>query len=305
MVTKRVALVGKPEVGKTTIKKVIFEGEDPNELVLFPLEATIGMKHSVHNFMDLTISLLDTPGQSLPILLKDEEKQIISFENTGAIIYVFDYPTWITDSQDIIDDIQSLYKINKKHQFGAKIILFLHKIDLLIDKKIGSKLDLIRKQIARQLNLPEELPLYFTSLHPNLIYTISNAVSDTFSNFSEDSLNLKKIIKNKISELSKTICFVSNQDNNLIIQVSSPSFDTTVLYYLYEKIYQTSKSPEKSLAKSRFVNAGSKILILATENFSEIHPNFNQLSIFSETLEENELNELVKDIRDELEQNYN
>jgi len=41
MVTKRVALVGKPEVGKTTIKKVIFEGEDPNELVLFPLEATI------------------------------------------------------------------------------------------------------------------------------------------------------------------------------------------------------------------------------------------------------------------------
>ena len=305
MVTKRVALVGKPEVGKTTIKKVIFEGEDPNELVLFPLEATIGMKHSVHNFMDLTISLLDTPGQSLPILLKDEEKQIMSFENTGAIIYVFDYPTWITDSQDIIDDIQSLYKINKHHQFGAKIILFLHKIDLLIDKKIGSKLDLIRKQIARQLNLPEELPLYFTSLHPNLIYTISNAVSDTFSNFSEDSLNLKKIIKNKISELSKTICFVSNQDNNLIIQVSSPSFDTTVLYYLYEKIYQTSKSPEKSLAKSRFVNAGSKILILATENFSEIHPNFNQLSIFSETLEENELNELVKDIRDELEQNYN
>ena len=305
MVTKRVALVGKPEVGKTTIKKVIFEGEDPNELVLFPLEATIGMKYSVHNFMDLSISLLDTPGQSLPILLKDEEKQIMSFENTGAIIYVFDYPTWITDSQDVVDDIQSLYKINKHHQFGAKIILFLHKIDLLIDKKIGSKLDLIRKQIARQLNLPEELPLYFTSLHPNLIYTISNAVSDTFSNFSEDSLNLKKIIKNKISELSKTICFVSNQDNNLIIQVSSPSFDTTVLYYLYEKIYNTSKSPEESLAKTRFVNAGSKILILATENFSNVHPNFNQLSIFSETLEENELNELIKDIKNELEQKYN
>ncbi|HEA70564.1 hypothetical protein LCGC14_1051550 [marine sediment metagenome] len=305
MVTKRVALVGKPEVGKTTIKKVIFEGEDPNKLVLFPLEATIGMKHSVHNFMDLTISLLDTPGQSLPILLKDEEKQIMSFENTGAIIYVFDYPTWITDSQDVIDDIQSLYKINKHHQFGAKIILFLHKIDLLINKKIGSKLDLISKQIARQLNLPEELPLYFTSLHPNLIYTISNAVSDTFSNFSEDSQNLKKIIKNKISELSKTICFVSNQDNNLIIQVSSPSFDTTVLYYLYEKIYHTSKSPEESLAKTRFVNAGSKILILATENFSDVYPNFNQLSIFSETLEENELNELIKDIKNELEQKYN
>ncbi|KKN23116.1 hypothetical protein LCGC14_0908230 [marine sediment metagenome] len=305
MVTKRVALVGKPEVGKTTIKKVIFEGEDPNELVLFPLEATIGMKHSVHNFMDLTISLLDAPGQSLPILLKDEEKQIMSFQNTGAIIYVFDYPTWIADSQDIIDDIQSLYKINKKHKFGAKIILFLHKIDLLIGKKIGSKLDIIRRQIIRQVNLPEELPIYFTSLHPNLIYTISNAISDIFSNFSEDSLNLKKIIKNKISELSKTICFVSNQDNNLIIQVSSPSFDTTVLYYLYEKIYSAIKSPENSIAKSRFVNVGSKLLMATTESLSDIHPNFNLLSIFSEILEENDLNELVQDIKNELKQKYN
>ena len=43
MATK-VSLIGKPSMGKTTIKKVTFEGEDPNELILFPLEATIGIK---------------------------------------------------------------------------------------------------------------------------------------------------------------------------------------------------------------------------------------------------------------------
>ncbi|MFX1502531.1 MAG: GTPase [Promethearchaeota archaeon] len=305
MITKRVALVGKPEVGKTTIKKVIFEGEDPNELVLFPLEATIGIDYSVHEFMNMKISLLDTPGQSLPILLQDEEKQIISFENTGAIIYIFDYPTWITDSQAIIDDIQSLYKINKKHNFGSKIILFLHKVDLLIDKKIGSKLDLIGKQIDKQLDLPEKFPIYFTSLHPNLIYTIYNAISDTISNFSEDSLKLKEFLQKIIKDSSKTICFVSNKDGNLIIQSSSPDFDTSTLYYLYEKIYHSSKAAEQPLFNSKFINAGSKLLYVLVEDINKFHPDFKNLLFFSEILKENELNILINEVKKKLEQIYN
>ncbi len=305
MVTKRVALVGKPEVGKTTIKKVIFEGEDPNELVLFPLEATIGIKYSVHEFMDMKISLLDTPGQSLPILLQDKEKQIASFENTGAIIYIFDYPTWITDSQDIIDDIKTLYNINKKHNFESKIVLFFHKVDLLIDKKIGSKLDLIGKQINKQLDLPEDFPIYFTSLHPNLIYTIYNAISDIFSNFSKDTLKLKEIIKNIIKNSSKTICFVSNKEDNLIIQSASPDFDTTTLYYLYEKIYHSSKTTEHPISNSKFINAGSKLLYMLREDISNFHPNFKNLIFFSETLEENDLNELTNEVEKELGQIYN
>ncbi|MCK4287459.1 MAG: hypothetical protein KAX18_14710, partial [Candidatus Lokiarchaeota archaeon] len=52
-------------MGKTTLKKVIFEGEDPNELILFPLEATIGIKYSIHEFMNSKVSLIDAPGQSL------------------------------------------------------------------------------------------------------------------------------------------------------------------------------------------------------------------------------------------------
>ncbi|NVM35332.1 MAG: 50S ribosome-binding GTPase [Candidatus Lokiarchaeota archaeon] len=304
MITKRVAFVGKPEVGKTTIKKVIFEGEDPNELVLFPLEATIGIKYSVHEFMDMKISLLDTPGQSLPILLQDEEKQIASFENTGAIIYIFDYPTWITDSQDIIDDIQTLYTINKKRDFGSKIVLFLHKVDLLIDKKIGSRLDLIGKQINKQLDLPEDFPIYFTSLHPNLIYTIYNAISDTFSNFSKDTSKLKEIVKKTIKNSSKTICFVSNKEGNLIIQSSSPDFDTTTLYYLYEKIYQSSKATEQPISNSKFINAGSKLLCMLIEDIGKFHPNFKNLLFFSETLGENNLNEFANEIEKDLGQIY-
>jgi len=303
MATK-ISMVGKPEVGKTTIKKVIFEGEDPNELVIFPLEATIGIKYSVHDFMNLKISLLDSPGQSLPLLLEDEQKQILTFGDTSAIIYIFDYPSWIENSQDIIDDIKKIYEIKKKQEFDAKIILFLHKIDLLINKKIGSMLALIKRQVIRQLNLSEELPIYFTSLHPNLIFTVYNAISDIFSNYSRDSSNLKKLIKKIINGLSKTICVVSNQDNNLIIQVSSSDFDTSILYYLYEAIYKLSKSPEEPLSKSKFINAGSKILYMLGENISNYHSNFKDILFFSETLEEKDLNKLIYEVKEELGQYY-
>ncbi len=303
MATK-ISMVGKPEVGKTTIKKVIFEGEDPNELVIFPLEATIGIKYSVPDFMNLKISLLDSPGQSLPLLLEDEQRQILTFGDTSAIIYIFDYPSWIENSQDIIDDIKKIYEIKKKQEFDAKIILFLHKIDLLINKKIGSMLALIKRQVIRQLNLSEELPIYFTSLHPNLIFTVYNAISDIFSNYSRDSSNLKKLIKKIINGLSKTICVVSNQDNNLIIQVSSSDFDTSILYYLYEAIYKLSKSPEEPLSKSKFINAGSKILYMLGENISNYHSNFKDILFFSETLEEKDLNKLIDEVKEELGQYY-
>ena len=76
-------------MGKTTIKKVVFEGADPNELVMFPLEATIKTQFSVHEFLDTKIILLDTAGQSLSSLLHDDDKQTRTFENANAIIYIF------------------------------------------------------------------------------------------------------------------------------------------------------------------------------------------------------------------------
>lgn len=303
MATK-ISMVGKPEVGKSTIKKVMFEGEDPNELIIFPLEATIGIDYSVHNFMDLKISLLDSPGQSLPLLLEDEQKQILTFGDTSAIIYIFDYPTWIKNSQDILDDVRKIYEIRKKHGFESKIILFLHKIDLLITKKIGTMLALIRRQITKQLNLPEELPIYFTSLHPNLIYTTYNAISDTISRFSKDTSNLKEIVRKSIEGLSKTSCFVSNQEDNLIIQEMSNDFDTSILFYLYEKIYHLSKSSKFTTTKTSIISPGAKILNMVIEDINNYHPNFKYVILLSETIEQDGIIKIINELKKELNQYY-
>jgi len=292
-------------MGKTTLKKVIFEGEDPNELILFPLEATIGIKYSIHEFMNSKVSLIDAPGQSLQLILEDEQKQLIVFGDSSAIVYVFDYPTWISDSQDVLDDIKKIYEINKKHDFDAKIILFLHKVDLLIKKKIGSMLALIKRQVIKQLDLPEEIPIYFTSLHPNLIYTTFNAISNTISTFSKDTSALKDIIKKQLKNLSKTSCFVSNNDDNLVLQETTSDFDASILYYLYEKIYQLAKSSESISSGTSLVSLGSKLLTMRIEDIGSFHSNFKNLIIFSEVLENDDMTKIIDELKKELSQYFN
>ena len=284
-------------MGKTTIKKVVFEGADPNELVMFPLEATIKTQFSVHEFMDSKIILLDTAGQSLSKLLQDEEKQTRSFENANAIIYIFDYPSYIENSEEIINDIRRIYEINKEHNFNAQVILFLHKIDLILAQKIGFKLSIVKKQLNKLLDLPEELDLYYTSLHPNLIYTIYNALSETIGSFSEEISKFKPIIRKIIENLPKTICLVSNQSDNIIIQEMSNDFDTNTVYNLAEKIYETISTKEDIKA----ISLEAKIFYTVFKNISDLNSKFKKIMLLSETLERDELSEKISMIKIELE----
>lgn len=298
MATK-ITFVGKPGMGKTTIKKVIFEGENANELMLFPLETTIRTKFSVHDFMDLKISLVDTPGQSMPLLLEDEDRQEQTFENASVIIYLFDYAVWISQPQEIIENIKKIYDINVNGDYGAKIFLYLHKIDL-INQKIRGRLNIIKNDILNQLDLPEELPIYFTSLHPDLRFSIYNAISDTLSSFSEDTSKLNGIISKITTNLSRTICFVTNQNDSILIQNKSEDFDISLIENLQKKIFQLSQVSEDISLSIKIIDVGAKILYAAMDNISTFHSSFKKLIVLSETLGKNDLNDLVNTIKEEL-----
>jgi len=295
MVTKLI-FIGKPEVGKTTIKKVIFEGIDPNALILFPLEPTIGTSFSVHDFMDLKISLVDTPGQSLPIILEDEEKQANLFVNTSAIVYIFDYLMWISQSNDIVNDIKKIYEINKKSNYKANIFLFFHKIDL-ISKNMRNNLDVFESQILSELNIQESIPIYFTSLHPNLIYTIYNALTDIIGSFLLDITNLRNFLNKLISTLSKTICFVTNKNNCIIVRTMTNNFDKSLIYDLTEKLNQISinfKEKSEVEKKIEIIESGSKILSYIIKDLKNVYSQFNKIILFSEIQDNKILFEILE-----------
>ena len=130
--TKKILLLGNAGTGKTSIKKIIFEGMDPKDLLYNPLEPTRGMTPNVYSWLDLKLGLFDSSGQELDFLLdnEDDSEHKLAFENTDFIVYIFDYPSWISQSREITEQIQKILKIVKKNSLTSKVIIFLHKIDL-------------------------------------------------------------------------------------------------------------------------------------------------------------------------------
>ena len=117
----------------------------------------------------------------MPLLLKDENEQKIAFDDTDAIIYLFDFRIWVANSQEIIDEIQSILNIIKKKSYESNLILFLHKIDLMREENQEQTLQEIKSTVENQL----KLPIYFTSIYPNLIYSLYNAFYEILSSFSQ------------------------------------------------------------------------------------------------------------------------
>ena len=294
-------------MGKTTIKKVVFEKQNPDDLILFPLDATISTKYSVYDFMDLKLSLLDTAGQSLPIYLRDEDKQMEIFNDTSVLIYIFDYNIWLSNPQEIIDDIKTIYKITEDDKNGAKIFLFFHKIDLIyqINEEI---LSLLKSRVLNLLDLPVELPIYFTSLHPKLIYSIYNAFFDVLSNFSIEALTLRNVVQKIFNELSKTICFITNKDDYIINHIETKDFNIDLIHQLHEKLYHISKSTENLTTIdniSKIIELNSKHFYMAIDNLSKFHPNFKSAIVISETPHKEKVIEILKKMKSELSKTLN
>ncbi len=291
-------------MGKTTIKKFIFEKQNPDDLILFPLDSTISTKYSVYDFMDLKLSLLDTAGQSLPIYLKDEDIQMEIFNETSVLIYIFDYNIWLSNPQEIIGDIKAIYKINEDDKIGAKIFLFFHKIDLIyhLNEEI---LSFLKSRVLNLLDLPVELPIYFTSLHPKLRYSIYNAFFDALSNFSIEALTLRNSVQKIFNELSKIICFITNKDDYIINHIETKDFNTDLIHQLYEKLYHISKSTENLTTISKIIEVNSKFFYMTIDNLSKFHPNFKSAIIISETPHKEKVIEILKKMKSELSKTLN
>lgn len=287
----KILFVGRPGTGKTTIKNVVFLEEDANELILFPLESTMNAKYSLHNFLDVKISLLDTAGQFLPKYLRNEEEQMDIFGDTSIVIYLFSYDLWIFKKEQIVSDITKIYEIIQKNEISTKIILFIHKIDKIPQFNEELK-ENIEEEINNNLNLPQEFKKYFTSFHPNYLFTIYNALFEVLSSLSEEISLIKNTLMKMISKLSNTICYITNKNNFIIDQIGSHNFDKNSVYSYLENASKLIKHEKLPLIHE----INSKLHYVAIQNIEEINPNLKNLLILSETLDNNELNELMKNM---------
>jgi len=284
---KKILLLGRAGTGKSTIKEIIFEGKNPKDLIYNPLAPTRGITPSIYSWLDLDIGFFDSSGQELQHLLTNENEQKIAFDNTDVIIYLFDFQIWVAKSEEIIDEIRTILSIIKKKSYNTKLILFLHKTDLISKESIYDKIMEIRGIIKDNLGLP----VYFTSIYPYLIYRLYNAFYEILSDFSEETTVLKTILDKNIEDIPKLMCFITDQYDSIIVQTMANDFNTDLINQSHVLIAQLNQTFEDMTE-----NQIEHVIISSTNNLNIIMKNLKlkkfdikNLIIISETERVNKL----------------
>lgn len=232
IMVKKITVVGRANVGKTSITKLIFEGLQPKDLMINPLSPTRGIVSDLYKWLDLELAIFDTSGQELPNLLIDKEEQLKAFENADAVIYIFDYPNWATEAQKVIEEIKKLFKIIKNINPDALFYLIFHKVDL-INQKQSNNFQLMKIEVKKRIGLPENVELSFTSIYPELYFSTFNAFSRILSNFSKESTKLKNLLDDVINKSPSVVCFLTDQNDKIISQSISDDITTQIINNLY------------------------------------------------------------------------
>jgi len=302
---KKILIIGRAGVGKTSIKQVIFNGKNPKDLILFPLEPTRGIKTSVYSWLDLDLGLFDSSGQELPFLLEDEIEQNKAFNNSDATIYIFDYLLWVEHSEEIYEEIQKIFNIMNSYGTKTKFVIFFHKIDLF-NQKIKGMFQLIETQIKEHINIPIDFKIFFTSLHPNLIYSLYNAFFGVLSGLSTETSSLKDIIDTAIKDYPTTICFITNQHNNIIVQTMTKDFDTNLIRDLHKRIGHLHYTSNDLQIYNRIllIDAGSKILNMILVNLEHLNSDLKFLICMSEMYHTDKLIGLTNNLEKQISNYY-
>lgn len=136
-----VSIVGKPNVGKSTLINTIFN----KEVVISSSkpQTTRNKIQIVYKDDDSEILFSDTPGyhnpkNKLDLFLNSQVKK--SLKNTDVIVFMFDISRKFDDEdQKILDEIKK-FRIKK-------IILAVNKIDLIPQQEIGLKIEIVKQQM--------------------------------------------------------------------------------------------------------------------------------------------------------------
>ncbi len=173
-------------------------------------------------------------------LLDDEIERSLAFENTSIIIYLFDYPSWNYQQKEIIEEIKKILKLLKDSNNEAQLILFNHKIDLVrnYSKIFDEEIHRIKINIKDEL----DLPIYFTSINPEMVYSTYNAFCEILSIISPESKYLKDLLDKKIKDFSKTMAFITNLNHSIVAQSLSEDFDFSLINHIHKLTAQFNQS---------------------------------------------------------------
>ena len=180
---KKIILVGPPNSGKTSVKKVFFDNLDPSNILKNPLTPTRGCEIHTFNIMKNKVSFFDLAGQENKRWMT-EDKNI--FKKSNLIICIFEIQKSLEEIIQFLEGIRTILK--EYHLKEISIYIFLNKIDL----RSKSYSDLKKNSLIKYL---KQFPLKFsevelTSIEAEYFFKTYNKIIKIINNL----LNGKKTL---------------------------------------------------------------------------------------------------------------
>lgn len=221
--TNKVLIIGPPNTGKSTLRKVFFEGENVINLLNNPLECTYGAETYLYKLSE-EIAVVDLAGQELNRWLNFEQSVFIKAD---MILIIFDSRSKFEECQIFINEID---KIRKKHCKSAHIYGLFHKIDLIDKKTLNS----LRTMVKTKLKKISNFSAYLTSISEefyletfNVFLEILNLAQKkhlvdfpyNLAAVKANALFFSKLMDDKVVDLKEMSSLMSISKNKLISQI--------------------------------------------------------------------------------------
>jgi GTPase SAR1 family protein len=152
--SKKIIIIGPPNAGKTTLRKVFFEGENPTALLENALDPTHGIESIILKLSE-EIGIFDLAGQENEFWLEINKNSI--FFDSEIIIIVLDITNPI---EDIFNFTEIVLNIRNELTPSSIVYLLLHKIDLIDNDRLKE----IRTQVDNKLFKENLLKIAYTSI---------------------------------------------------------------------------------------------------------------------------------------------
>ena len=196
--SKKIIFVGPPAAGKTTLRKIFFEGESSSKLLEYALEPTYGEESLILRLPGINqdVGIFDLAGQENKRWFETDEKAI--FHGTKLILVVID----ITFSYDeIVKFTRKIIDLRDDLTPSTFVFVLLHKIDLVSEKKIKQVKSLIKKDFSNRALIN----FLFTSLKKKYFAQTFSYFIDIMKICLQDILPDEGLLLNMVDESLKII----------------------------------------------------------------------------------------------------
>ncbi|MHA1731023.1 MAG: ADP-ribosylation factor-like protein [Promethearchaeota archaeon] len=244
---RKIVFFGPPAAGKTTLKKIFFEKANPVRLLEESLEPTTGFETSLTRALDEEIGIFDLGGQENERWLGKDRGV---FRDSDLILSVFPVTAPLGD---VVKFLIKLFEVRRTQCPGARVILLLHKVDLLDDFK----------SFRRTHELASVLKNKFPEIHGNLrVYRTSIASRFFLKTLRVFQEIIEGLVESNLVALDKPSLVRAELGLRVLLE-----FDPGVRYLLGELHQKLRVTPDLALEVARdlqyagFVEVFEEVLV--------------------------------------------